>query len=156
MSEAEIHQCPGSDGPKKNYSCSCHCGQIKFSVDLLADDSKWLTGRCNCSICVKHGSLCVVPDVKSFKYIGAEPTTDQLGDYTFGKKIMHHRFCKNCGVYLFARGNIPQCGGDFIALQANVVDGVDLSKITKEKKYWNGKDDEWAKPSDSPIPPGEW
>ncbi|KIL62555.1 hypothetical protein M378DRAFT_128738 [Amanita muscaria Koide BX008] len=145
---------PSDAPPQSTYKGSCHCGQVKYEVDLAADSAKWEVGKCNCTICHKKGYLSMIaPDVKSFKLLSPS-SIDEVGDYSYGSKAMHHRFCKNCGTSTFARGNIEALGGDFIMINIQTVDNVDLSK-NKPQKYWNGLEEKWI-PSLVPVPPGAW
>ena len=59
---------------------------------------------CNCSICQKRGALLTFVPAAQFKLLSGE---DELTDYQFNKKIVHHLFCSHCGVGSFARGNGP-------------------------------------------------
>ena len=51
-----------------------------------------------------------------------------LGDYQFGKKVIHHRFCSHCGVRPFAHGSDPK-GNKFYAVRVNCLDGVDPKEL---------------------------
>lgn len=100
---------------------SCHCGRVKFEVDM--DLKEAIT--CNCSICHRKGTvLSFVPD-SQFKLISGE---QNLTDYQFGKKTIHHTFCKTCGVTAFASGSLPD-GTRMKAINLRCVDNVDLDTI---------------------------
>jgi hypothetical protein len=65
----------------KNYSGSCHCGQVRF--DVTANLGKVYSR--NCSICVKRGALWAFVPPESFALrTGAEA----LVDYQFNKKVI--------------------------------------------------------------------
>jgi len=49
---------------------------------------------------------------------------EALTDYQWGKKRLHHLFCKHCGVRSFARGAKPG-GAEMAAINVRCLDGVD-------------------------------
>jgi hypothetical protein len=61
----------------------------------------------------------------SFRLLAGEQS---LRDYQFGKKIIHHRFCAQCGVRAFAHGADPK-GNRFYALRVNCLDGVEPREL---------------------------
>jgi len=138
------------------YAGSCHCGQVKYKIDLPTDPATWELSKCNCTICHKKGYLSMRPnDVKSFTLV-SPASIEEVGDYTFGSGAIHHRFCKNCGINLFGRGWIEAVGGDILIINVQTLDDVDLSK-TKTKKYWDGRAEKWKEgPGPEPVAPGMW
>ena len=75
----------------KTYTGGCHCGEVRFEV--TADLGSVVS--CNCSICQKRGALWTfVPPEQFALRAGA----DDVKDYQFGKKTIHHFFCPQCGV----------------------------------------------------------
>jgi hypothetical protein len=105
----------------RNYSGSCHCGEIRF--DVTADLANVVA--CNCSICQKRGTLWtfVPPDQFALR-AGA----DDLRDYRFGKRIIHHFFCPHCGVGPFSRGTAPD-GRETVAVNVRCLDEVDIGAL---------------------------
>jgi hypothetical protein len=65
-----------------------------------------------------------------------ERGADALTDYQFGRKNLHHLFCKHCGIRSFARGVHPKLG-EMVALNVRCLDGVDLAAIPT--KQFDGK-----------------
>ena len=105
-----------------NYSGGCHCGQIRYdvSVDLSSVVS------CNCSLCQKRGALwAFVTEDKFALRAGGEDLTD----YQFGKKTIHHLFCPRCGVASFSRGKAPG-GQEMIAVNVRCLNDVDIGALT--------------------------
>jgi hypothetical protein len=105
----------------KYYSGGCHCGQVRY--DVTADLTNVVA--CNCSICVKRGALWVFVSPESF---ALRAGADDLVDYQFNNKVIHHLFCRYCGIGSFLRGVAPS-GKEMIAVNARCLDGVDVGAL---------------------------
>ena len=106
----------------KNYTGGCHCGEIRFEV--TADISS--VAACNCSLCQKRGALWSFVPAENF---ALRAGSDDLKDYQFGKKSIHHLFCDQCGVGAFSRGMSPKSGAEMIAVNVRCLDDVDLAAV---------------------------
>ena len=53
--------------------------------------------------------------------------SDELRDYQFGKKRIHHLFCPQCGVGAFSRGTSPK--GEMVAVNVRCLDDVDIAAL---------------------------
>ncbi len=116
-------------GDTKTYTGGCHCGAVRYEVSLdLASGTV-----CNCSICSKAGWFLTFASASSFKLLSGE---DNLTDYQFGKRQIHHVFCKTCGVRSFSSGEAPN-GRDVRAVNVRCLDDVDIDAL--EKKKFDGK-----------------
>jgi len=94
---------------------------VRYRVDI--DLSKPVT-QCNCSICSRTGTLLSFVPANAFKL---EEGEESLIDYQFGKRHIHHVFCKTCGVRSFARGQGPQ--GPMVAINTRCLDDVDAPSL---------------------------
>ena len=54
---------------------------------------------------------------------------EMLTDYQFGKRIIHHLFCPQCGVGAFSRGTAPD-GRDVVAVNVRCLDEVDIKALS--------------------------
>ncbi|KGM31475.1 GFA family protein [Inquilinus limosus] len=103
------------------YKGSCHCGRVAFEVE--GD----LTGAvsCNCSICARKGALLwAVPHLDL--HVRAEPV--DLGTYLFNRHVLQHRFCRNCGIHVFAEDAAP--GADRSAyINIRCLEDIDLAAV---------------------------
>jgi hypothetical protein len=107
---------------KKTYQGSCHCGAVRFEADI---DLAQGTAKCNCSICFKTRAWMAFIPASDFRLLTDEAL---LADYQFGKHILHHRFCKQCGVRPFTQGSDPK-GNQMRAVKVNCLDGVDPKEL---------------------------
>lgn len=105
----------------KRYQGGCHCGNVRYSV---ATDLKPVIS-CNCSICSKKGHLLTFASADQFELIAGE---DQLTDYQFNRNIVHHLFCKVCGVQSFTRGTGAD-GRPMVSINVRCLDGVDPAAL---------------------------
>ncbi|KLJ13486.1 hypothetical protein EMPG_09402 [Blastomyces silverae] len=139
---------------KKLYTGSCHCGFVKYTVN--ADINQVPPSRCNCTICLKKGSISVRPEKREDITLLSPATLDELAKYSFGEKRMHHYFCKTCGVSCFIFGNPGDT--NLWAVNGLTIDtdqGIDWSTIRLQ--YWDGIHNAWEKGSRSePYPNGSW
>jgi hypothetical protein len=144
MMEPDNEQ-PASPSGAEKYVGSCHCGAVRFEVDLDVPPGG---GRCNCSICTKIAATAAIVKPSAFALLTDESS---LGQYEWGAKISRRFFCKNCGVHCFGRGHLAEVGGDYVSVNLNCLDGVDLAQV--KVIYWDGRNNNWeAGPRDTPWP----
>ena len=97
----------------------------KLARSIEAEIVKLL--ECNCSICAKRGHLLSFAPAAAFTLVsGAESLTD----YQFGRRTIHHLFCKHCGVGAFGRGTGPD-GTAMVAINARCVDDLDWAALPR-------------------------
>jgi hypothetical protein len=103
----------------------CHCGRVRFRA---AGDFS-LAVECNCSICSKRGVIWSFVKPAQFTLLSGD---DAFSDYQFGRKVIHHLFCRSCGVGSFSRGRAPT-GEEMIAINLRCLDDVDVSALSPAK-----------------------
>ena len=125
---------------KNTYTGGCHCGAVRYEADM--DLSKG-TLRCNCSICSKSRAWLVGIGSDDFRLLKGQ---EMLGDYQFGRKNIHHLFCKTCGVKSFGRGKVGPDGKGMVAIMLSCVDGLsDAELAALPITYVDGRHDNLAK-----------
>ena len=107
----------------QTYQGSCHCGHLKFSVAL---DLSSGASRCNCSICTKTAISGAIARPAAFNALTDEAT---LGTYEWASKTAQRYFCKTCGVHGYGRGHLEFLGGDYVSVNVNCLDGIELSSL---------------------------
>ncbi len=128
---------------KKTYQGGCHCGKVRYEVDL---DLQAGSSQCNCSICHKTGAWGMNVDPSAFRLLAGE---EDLSDYQFASRSGHHLFCKHCGVRSFGRFNVPQMGGPKVSINLRCLEGADLDGIPI--RYFNGKENDWSAAMRPPV-----
>ena len=74
----------------------CHCGAVRFSVNLPAEPVPAL--ECNCSICSMTGFIHIIVPHDRFELLQGR---DTLASYRFGTGEAEHLFCSACGIKSF-------------------------------------------------------
>lgn len=113
----------------RTFRGGCHCGAVRYEVTMALEG----VVACNCSICSKTGGLLAFAPRGQFKLLSGE---DQLTDYLFNKHVIHHNFCKTCGVRSFAYGKNPR-SGEMAAINVRCLDDVEVSALPV--KHFDGK-----------------
>lgn len=125
---------------KKTYRGSCHCGTVRYEVDLDLDQG---TFKCNCSICIKTRTWLALVQPDTFRLLAGN--TD-LSEYQFNNKNVHHLFCKHCGVRSFGWGEDSELG-KFYAVHVNCLDDVECDELVNAPiTYVDGRHDNWHSP----------
>jgi len=107
------------------YEGSCHCGAVRYQVTMPAPRKAM---ACNCSICSRAGWLLAFVPGEKVRVLHGE---DALSDYQFGKKRLHHVFCKTCGVRPFSRGTGHE-GEAMMGVNLRCLSGLDTAHLPVE------------------------
>jgi hypothetical protein len=103
------------------YKGSCHCGKVAFEVEGEIKSAM----TCNCSICLRKGSLLWFVPRSSVKLLTPE---DAARVYEFNKHLIKHRFCPTCGMHPYGEGTDPK-GNQMAAINVRCLEGIDLDSI---------------------------
>ncbi|MCA9626190.1 MAG: GFA family protein [Myxococcales bacterium] len=126
----------------KTYEGSCHCGAVKYRVTCDLGDAM----RCNCRICTKVAQTGVIVKPVAFELLSG---SDVITHYP--NAVGKRSFCSRCGIHCFAEGNLPEVGGEFVSVNVNTLDGVELKDL--QVVHWDGRHDNWqAGPRPQPWP----
>lgn len=106
---------------KAIHEASCHCGSIKFELEL--PDGLVDLRRCDCSICRRKGAVVASILLSGIKILEGE---NLLKLYQFNTKTAKHYFCSICGIYTHhqRRSNPTQYG-----FNVGCLDGINPLKI---------------------------
>lgn len=107
------------------YKGNCHCGAIKYTMQIVPPLSSQEVVSCNCSICTKNGYMMVYPKRDNVVFHSGY---DDLVSYAFGDAY-NHKFCPTCGSSVMAEPS----DGDICAI--NVSDDRALNSGTIKADY---------------------
>jgi hypothetical protein len=86
----------------------------QFEVEGAIDSAL----SCNCSICLRKGSLLWFVPRASLRLQTPESDT---ASYTFNKHVIQHRFCPTCGIHPY--------GDAVAAVNIRCIEGIDLAAV---------------------------
>ena len=111
-------------------SGSCHCGRVKFEIDI---PDLLNVSQCNCSICKKSGYLHLIVAGEHFRLLSGK---DDLSDYRFHTGVARHLFCKVCGIKSFY---VPRSHPEGFSVNLNCLelpDDIDVSIKVFDGQNW--------------------
>jgi hypothetical protein len=109
-------------GETRTYHGSCHCSAVRFEAQAPPINKAM---SCNCSYCRRYGGLLTFIPADNFTLLSGN---EQLTDYQFNRKVIHHLFCRVCGIGSFGKGTMPD-GTEMVALNARCLDEVDPDSL---------------------------
>ena len=113
----------------EKFEGGCQCGAVRYEV--TADLNSTIV--CNCSRCRQLGWIMTFVPTAQFKLLAGEEATTE---YLFNKHVIHHHFCKTCGIQSFSRGKSPD-GSQMVAINVRCLDNVDLDAL--KPQHFDGK-----------------
>jgi hypothetical protein len=131
----------------RTYQGSCHCKAVRYSVNI--DLSKG-GSRCNCSVCSRIQQTTGIVKPADFKLLAGE---QDLTAYQWAGRTGTRYFCKHCGVTCYGPGFLEQLGGDYVSVNLNTLEDVELTAIPVV--HFDGRHNNWmAGPRPTPWPVG--
>jgi hypothetical protein len=106
---------------QKRYRGGCHCGAVRYEIRASFDTAL----SCNCSICRKRGVLWTYISPADFDLLSGK---DALVDYQFNQRLIHHVFCRICGVGSFSTGR-GEDGSEGIGINIRCLEDVDVESL---------------------------
>ncbi len=107
---------------KRTYVGACHCGAVRFEVEL---DLTQPTYRCNCSICRRNRFWAAIAREEDFRLLSG---ADKLTKYLFNTMRNEHYFCNVCGVRPFGIGTDTPIGR-MVGVNLGCLEGVSEEEL---------------------------
>jgi hypothetical protein len=105
---------------QRTYSGGCHCGAVRFEVDVPAQPEVW---HCNCSVCGMCGFQHLIVPREAFRLLSGR---ERLKAYRFNTQVAEHLFCSTCGIKSFY---VPRSHPDGYSVNVRCLDGAPLEGI---------------------------
>lgn len=110
---------------KETYQGSCHCGKVKFEVDMDLDHVR----VCDCTLCRKRGALNHRVGDSDLRI---STSLDELTLYRWHTRTARDYFCPTCGILPFRR---PRTAPEVWTVNVRCLEGVDLDSIPIDHVY---------------------
>ena len=125
----------------KTYKGSCHCGEVKYEVDL---DLGQGTSKCNCSYCLKARAWATAVKPAAFRLI---PGSQEGVAYHQHSQAPVKYHCGRCGIHTHARGDAEYMGGPFVQVFVATLDDASAEELLSAPvRYSDGRNNDWMNP----------
>jgi hypothetical protein len=117
---------------------SCHCGNIRFTLDWPGPGHTIPVRACSCGHCRKHRGVWTSHPTGQFRIAIADAS--QSGQYQFGTKTADFHVCKTCGIVPIVTCVIE--GARYAVVNVNTFDNVDRSELAEAPSNFEGESTE--------------
>jgi hypothetical protein len=114
---------------------SCHCGNIRFSLDWRPEPEMIPARACGCSFCVKHGG--VWTSCPTGKLRVSVRDRERVLPYMFGTKTAEFHVCTACGVVPVVTSRIE--GRLYAVVSVNAFDNVEAARLKRMPASFDGE-----------------
>jgi hypothetical protein len=114
---------------------SCHCANIRFTLDWLPEPDEIPARACGCSFCVKHGGVWTSCPTGKLRIEVRRP--ERVARYVFGTKTAEFHVCSDCGAVPVVTSRIA--GRVYAVVSVNAFDNVDAGRIKRTPASFDGE-----------------
>ena len=116
---------------------SCHCGNIKFTLDWHPEPSEVPARACGCSFCQKHGGVWTSCPTGSLSVEVKDPS--RVSRYAFGTKTADFHICATCGAVPVVTSDIDE--KTYAVVNVNTFERLDPSILRRTATNFDGEDE---------------
>lgn len=114
---------------------SCHCGNIRVTLDWPDSAPAIPVRACGCGLCTKHGAVWTShPDGRFHLHVA---DASRVKRYLFGTRTAEFHVCLTCGVLPIATCTID--GTQYAVINANTFDDVNRADLTRTATDFEGE-----------------
>ena len=114
---------------------SCHCSNIRFTLDWQPDPDEIPARACGCSFCVKHGGVWTSCPTGKLRIEVRQP--ERVSLYSFGTRTAEFHVCSDCGAVPVVTSRIS--GHVYAVVNVNAFDNVDPARIKRSPASFDGE-----------------
>jgi hypothetical protein len=114
---------------------SCHCGNIRYTLDWPGDASDIKLRACGCSFCTKHGGSWTSD--RDSELVAEVSDASLVSKYRFGTKTADFYVCARCGAVPFVTSAIDD--RLYAVVNANTFEGIDPSSLARTATSFDGE-----------------
>lgn len=125
----------------KTYKGSCHCGEVKYEVDI---DLGQGTSKCNCSYCLKARAWAATVKPAAFRL--ASGSQEGVAYHQNSEAPVKYH-CGRCGIHTHTRGDASYMGGPFVQVFVTTLDDASAEELVSAPvRYSDGRNNNWMNP----------
>jgi hypothetical protein len=114
---------------------SCHCANIRFTLDWQPEPVEIPARACGCSFCVKHGGVWTSCPTGRLRVSFERP--QRVAHYEFGTKTAQFHVCLDCGITPVVTSRIA--GRLYAVVSVNAFDNVDVASLRRTPASFDGE-----------------
>lgn len=119
----------------RRLHCSCHCGNIRVTLDWPGEGATIPVRACGCELCTKHRAVWTShPEGRFRLHIGDDARATR---YRFGTQTADFHVCLTCGVVPIATCTIDDVV--YAVVNVNTFDDVDRSELDETATDFEGE-----------------
>jgi hypothetical protein len=114
---------------------SCHCGNLRFTLDWPGPTDPLPARACSCSFCQKHGGVWTAHPAAALVLQVGDPALHQR--YRFGTQTADFHVCTRCGAAPFVTCVID--GHEYAVVSVRAFDGFDPTRLAIAPADFDGE-----------------
>ena len=114
---------------------SCHCANIRFTLDWQPEPAEIPARACGCSFCVKQGGVWTSCPTGHLRVEAGRP--ERIVHYEFGTKTARFHVCADCGIVPVVTSLIA--GRLYAVVSVNAFDNVEATRLRRTPASFDGE-----------------